>query len=75
MSQKKTFETAMARLEEIVNALESGEQPLEESLKLYEEGSSLASLCYRKLSRAEQKVTELSKLEKKDEDADEPVNP
>lgn len=71
MNQKMTFEAAIAKLEGIVNALEGGEQPLEESLKLYEEGSALAAFCYQKLSKAEQKITELSKLEKRDGSADE----
>jgi exodeoxyribonuclease VII small subunit len=66
MAQKMTFETAIARLEEIVNSLEVGDQPLEQSLKLFEEGSSLAALCYQKLATAEQKITDLSKLEEKD---------
>ena len=72
MAQKMTFETAITRLEEIVNSLESGDQPLEQSLKLFEEGSSLASLCYQKLASAEQKITELSKLEEKDGKTHEP---
>lgn len=71
MNQKMPFEKAIARLEEIVHSLESGEQPLEESLKLFEEGSALASLCYRKLDGAEQKIREISALEEKDGKTDE----
>lgn len=41
MNKKMTFEEAAARLEEIVGQMESGETPLEESLKLFEEGSAL----------------------------------
>lgn len=51
-----TFETAIARLEEIVRALEGGGVPLDESLSLFEEGVSLVKLCNEKLDRAEQKV-------------------
>jgi len=63
MNQKMTFEAAMKRLEEIVNRLESGEEPLEASLKLFEEGSALASLCYGKLKNAEQKIRQISEVE------------
>ncbi|MGI6194537.1 MAG: exodeoxyribonuclease VII small subunit [Clostridiales bacterium] len=51
-----TFEAAIARLEEIVRALESGGAPLDESLSLFEEGVSLVKLCNEKLDAAEQKV-------------------
>ena len=51
-----TFEEAMARLEEILRALESGSEGLDSSLKLYEEGISLIRTCSEKLERAEQSV-------------------
>ena len=58
MAEKKlTFEKALERLEEIVSKLENGDAPLDESLKLFEEGAKLASLCSAMLDRAEQKVT------------------
>lgn len=70
MAAKKTeelsFEEALKRLEETVNALESGAVPLEESLKLFEEGVSLVKLCNSKLDAAEQKV----KILKKDGDGE-----
>ena len=53
---KMTFELALARLEEIVRALEKGDAPLEETLKLYEEGISLVRTCTERLEKAEQKV-------------------
>lgn len=65
MKQKMTFEEAAARLEEIVGRMETGETTLEESLKLFEEGSALSSLCYRKLTEAEQKIHQISELEEK----------
>ena len=53
----KTFEDNLARLEEIVAALEKGDAKLAESLKLFEEGSKLVSDCGAMLDKAEQKVT------------------
>ena len=53
----------MDELEEIVHQLESGDEPLENSLKLLEKGTKLSSYCYTMLNNAQQKVTELSKLE------------
>ena len=58
--KKKTFEQAMERLEEIVSLLERGEAPLEESLKLFEEGTGLMKQCSTLLDKAEQKVTKLT---------------
>ena len=51
-----TFEAAMARLEEIVRALEGGSAGLDQSLGLFEEGITLVKLCNTKLEGAEQKV-------------------
>lgn len=60
MAEKKlTFEQAMARLEEIVTRLEAGEQTLDQSLALYEEGAKLMKQCASALDRAEQKVKKL----------------
>jgi len=56
-----TFEAALARLEEIVQRLEKGELPLEESLKLYEEGIELSRHCHAKLEEAEGKIELLMK--------------
>lgn len=56
-----TFEKSMARLEEIVALLERGDTPLEESLKLFEEGSALIRSCSGMLDKAEQVVVRLSK--------------
>ena len=60
---KKTlsFEESMQRLEEIVRLLERGDVPLEESLTLFEEGSSLIAQCGKLLDNAEQKVIKLKK--------------
>lgn len=52
-----TFEEAMKRLSEIVAEMEGGELPLEQSIKLYEEGTRLSVLCKKQLEEAQQKVT------------------
>jgi exodeoxyribonuclease VII small subunit len=54
--KKLSFEEAMKRLEEIVSHLEKGDIPLEESIRLFEEGSGLLALCSSQLEEAEQKV-------------------
>ena len=54
--KKLSFEQAMARLDEIVTTLERGEAPLEESMKLFEEGSKLMRECTALLDAAEQNV-------------------
>jgi exodeoxyribonuclease VII small subunit len=59
--QAPTFEAALKQLEEIVQRLERGELPLEESLKLYEEGIRLSRLCHAKLEEAEGRIELLMK--------------
>lgn len=54
-----TYEQAYKRLEEIVEKLENGSVPLEESMKLFEEGTKLANFCNTKLNATEQKFTQL----------------
>lgn len=61
MKTKPTFEDNLKRLEEIVKKLESGEESLDNSLLLYEEGAKLAASCYKRLDQAQQKVIEFSK--------------
>ncbi|MCD7776634.1 MAG: exodeoxyribonuclease VII small subunit [Firmicutes bacterium] len=55
-TKEYTFEGAVSRLEEIVRSLEGGKTPLDEALRLYEEGVSLVRLCCDRLDTAEQKV-------------------
>lgn len=50
------FEQAMARLEAIVGELENGDLPLDESLKIFEEGIRLSKNCLKVLEEAERKV-------------------
>ena len=54
--KKQSFESAVARLEEIVRILESGNEGLDASLKLYEEGIGLVRACTSLLENAEQSV-------------------
>lgn len=59
-----TFEEKLTKLTQIVEQLESGnELPLEESLKLFEEGVSLVSSCREMLEKAEQRVENVLKTE------------
>ena len=51
-----SFEDALDRLEEIVDLLESGENQLEKSLELFEEGVKLVKLCNKKLEAVENSV-------------------
>ncbi|MDP4110015.1 MAG: exodeoxyribonuclease VII small subunit [Bacillota bacterium] len=60
MAEKRTFESSMKRIEEIVGLLEKGDAPLETSLALYEEAVKLMKECSVTLTRMEQKVTILS---------------
>ena len=56
MSNEMTFETALSRLEQIVRALEGGNVPLEDLIKLFDEGTSLVKFCTGALDKAEEKV-------------------
>lgn len=60
---EQTFEAVLARLEEIVTQLETGEVALEEAMTLYEEGVRLSALCQAKLTAAEQKMDEILELD------------
>ncbi len=59
--KSKTFEASMARLEEIVRQMEQGNVPLEESLKLFQEGTGLVQRCTELLDGAEVQVVKLMK--------------
>ena len=58
---EKTFEASLAELETIVEQLESGDLPLEESLKLFETGVKLSRECRDRLSQAERRIEVLMK--------------
>ena len=57
----KSFESSLAELEKIVEQLESGEMPLEESLKLFENGIRLSRECRERLNEAERRIEVLMK--------------
>ena len=63
MPKKFVFEQAMTRLEQIVAALERGDAPLEESLKLFQEGAGLIQACTKALDEAQQQVKLLTVTE------------
>lgn len=58
--KSKTFEENMQRLEQIVRAMERGDVPLEESLKLFQEGTALVESCGKLLDEAELQVKKIS---------------
>jgi exodeoxyribonuclease VII small subunit len=55
------FEAALAKLEEIVGTLESGDLELDRALELFSEGTAMAKICRTKLSEAEKKIEKLVK--------------
>ena len=57
--QNKTFEDAMARLEQIVRAMERGDVALEESLNLFQEGTELVRSCQKLLDDAQLQVKKI----------------
>lgn len=58
---KQTFEQSLKRLEEIVEQLEQGDVPLDDALKMYEEGIELSKACVEKLTHAELHLKKLAK--------------
>lgn len=57
--KEKSFEEALARLEEVVQDLECGQIDLQDSLSRYEEGIMLLKRCYGQLTGAEKRILEL----------------
>lgn len=62
--EKLNFEASLKRLDEIVKLLESGECSLDDSFKLFEEGTTLSKECYKTLETAKQKISEFTQNEK-----------
>ena len=60
---KQSFEQNMERLEQIVRAMERGDVPLEESLKLFREGTELVQSCGKFLDEAELQVKQIAVAE------------
>ena len=70
-----TFEEAYARLEEILEKMNSGKASLDESLKLYEEADKLIGSCNKRLTEAEKKIEMLLKNRSGELVLDEDGNP
>lgn len=51
-----SFEAAMAELEQVVDQLERGDVPLEQSIELFQRGMKLSQLCNQKLEQVERKI-------------------
>lgn len=63
MAKKTSFEEAMQKLDVIVKQLEQGQIPLEEAIKIFEEGVKLYRSCASQLEEAEKKLQKLVKTE------------
>ena len=61
--KKQSYEEAITALENIVTKLESGEASLDESLKLFGEGTKLAAYCQKALDTAEQKIRTITQAD------------
>jgi len=59
-AERPTFEDALAQVESIIERIESGEAGLEESLREYERGVQLLTVCREQLAAARQKVVDLT---------------
>lgn len=59
MNESQGFEESLAELEKRVRRLEAGDVPLEEALRLFEEGVKLAAGCHEQLEAAEKRVASL----------------
>lgn len=57
MNEELTYEKAMTRLEEIISLLEKNDVSLDDSIKLFEEGTRLTAFCSEKLKNAKAKIT------------------
>ena len=57
--ENQTFEASMARLEQIVRAMERGDVALEESLKLFQEGTELVRNCQKLLDDAQLQIKKI----------------
>jgi exodeoxyribonuclease VII small subunit len=62
-SKEPGFEDALKRLEDIVRSLEEGDLPLEESLRLFEEGIGLTRQCAARLDQAQRRIEILGRGE------------
>ena len=58
--KNKTFEENMQRLEQIIRAMERGDVPLDESLKLFQEGTELVRCCGKLLDEAQLQIKKIT---------------
>ncbi|MEI6089853.1 MAG: exodeoxyribonuclease VII small subunit [bacterium] len=58
---KENFEEKLNRIEEIVDILDKGKEPLDQLIQIYDEGMKLSSECREYLDSAEQKIIDISK--------------
>ena len=68
MKKSQDFEIKIKRIEEIIDVLDDGEIPLEEMLKIYEEGMKITSECKDFLNKAELKIIDISKTYSRDDE-------
>lgn len=61
MTDKKTFEEALHELEDIVAAMENADLPLDDCIRAYERGVTLAAFCTRALDSAQKRIEKLEK--------------
>ncbi len=61
-SKNLQLEPSLKRIQDIVRSLEQNEVPLEDSLKLFEEGVSLTRACHQKLNEVERRIEILTKV-------------
>jgi len=61
MTEPLTFESAQKELEQIVERLETGQAPLDETIKLWERGEELYKFCREQLDAAHGKIEELAR--------------
>lgn len=59
IKKNMNFEESMLRLEQIIRSMERGEVPLEESLKLFQEGTELVASCEKMLENAQLQVNKV----------------
>ena len=67
--EKLNFEDSIKRLKEIVEKIEQGEIPLQDSLEQYEQGMALIKHCRGILQQAEQRIEKISKVDRDEPDA------
>lgn len=66
----QSFESSFAQLQDVISKLENADLPLEEAIKLYEEGKRLSKLCAQILESARLRVTTLNETELNESPAD-----